>query len=255
VDPLDEVIARAVARLRDLEPAAIAIVVGGSYASGAADEESDLDLTAITEGEPRVRYRTWFEERRGARPLHVSAGAASVERWLAARGEPRSWALGFPAVYEAGYAWATEAARARLGQDPSSRHPPAPPELEDFLELVAKARRSTRESDGPGLRFFAHQAGLLAPGLLRPLNPERVVRNRRDALEAALALPLAPEHYRRDLSVCLGLVAASDEAVAEAVLRLGRELLAFLRERRPDVDPQPDLARYLADGTLERLLV
>ena len=252
--PLDEVIARAVARLRGLEPAAIAIVIGGSYARGTADEDSDLDLTAITEGDPLIPHRTWFEERPGARPLHVSAGATPVERWLAARELPRPWALGFPAVYEARYGWATEEALGRLGDDPSSRHSPAPPELEDFLELLAKARRSAREGDGPGLRFFAHQAGLLAPGLLRPLNPERVVRNRRDALQAALDLPLAPEHYREDLCVCLGLVAASDETVAGAALRLGRELLAFLRERKPDIDPQPDLARYLADGTLERLL-
>lgn len=247
-------IAGAVARLRALEPAAMAVVVGGSYATGTADEESDLDLNAITEGEPRVRYRTWFQERSGGRPLHVSAGAVSVEDWLAAGERPRPWALGFPVLYEARYAWATAEARARLGDDPSVRHPPAPPELEDFLEFLVKARRSARRGDGVGLRFFAHQAGLLAPGLLRPLNPERVVRNRRDALEAALTLPLAPEHYHHDLRVCLGLVPVSNEEVAAATLRLGRELLAVLRERRPDIDPQPDLALYLADGTLQRLL-
>jgi len=54
--------------------------------------------------------------------------------------------------------------------------------------------------------------------------------------------------------VCLGLVPADDDAVRGAAFRLGRELLAFLRERRPDVDPQPDIAEYLADGTLERHL-
>jgi hypothetical protein len=36
--------------------------------------------------------------------------------------------------------------------------------------------------------------------------------------------------------------------------RLTGELLAFLRERDPHVDPQPDLAQYLADGTLEQRL-
>jgi hypothetical protein len=36
--------------------------------------------------------------------------------------------------------------------------------------------------------------------------------------------------------------------------RLARGLLALLRERAPDVDPQPDLPRDLADGTLERHL-
>ena len=86
------------------------------------------------------------------------------------------------------------------------------------------------------------------------MNDEVVVRDRRDTLGAALSLQLAPEHYRGDLTVCLGLVQASDERVAQAALRLGQELLAFLRERKPDIDPQPDIARYLADGTLERHL-
>jgi hypothetical protein len=54
--------------------------------------------------------------------------------------------------------------------------------------------------------------------------------------------------------VCLGVVEASDDDMHTACLRLARELLAFLRERAPDVDPQPDIARYLADGTLERHL-
>ncbi len=62
------------------------------------------------------------------------------------------------------------------------------------------------------------------------LNPERWVRDRRDALDAALSLPVAP------------------------ACRLPLELLAFLRKRKPDVDPQPDVARYVADGTFERHL-
>jgi hypothetical protein len=52
----------------------------------------------------------------------------------------------------------------------------------------------------------------------------------------------------------VGVVPAGDADVEEAVLRLGREVLAFLRERKPDVDPRPDISQYLADGTLERHL-
>jgi hypothetical protein len=81
-----------------------------------------------------------------------------------------------------------------------------------------------------------------------------VVHDRREALTAALALRVTPEHYGADLPVVLGLVEAGDPAVIDAALRLGRELLAFLREHHPDVDAQPDIARYLADGTLERHL-
>jgi hypothetical protein len=49
-------------------------------------------------------------------------------------------------------------------------------------------------------------------------------------------------------------VPLGDAEVAAAADRLARGLLAFLRERRPDIDPQPELARRLGDGTLERQL-
>jgi len=133
-------------------------------------------------------------------------------------------------------------------------HPPPPLELEDFVESLQKALRSARRGDRDGLRFFARDAAVLAPRLLRPLNDEIVVRDRREALEAALSLHVAPRHFRDDLSVCLGLVPADDDSMRDAALRLGRELLAFLRERNPNVDDQPDIAGYLADGTLERHL-
>ena len=98
------------------------------------------------------------------------------------------------------------------------------------------------------------KAAALAPGLLRTLNAEVVVRDRREALDAALSLRVAPGHVRDDLTVCLGLVGADDAGVAQAALRLAAELLALLRQHAPDVDPQPDIAQYLADGTLERHL-
>ena len=75
-----------------------------------------------------------------------------------------------------------------------------------------------------------------------------------EQIDAALSLEVAPDHYGADLATCLGLGAASNDGVDVAALRLGRELLAFLRERDPNVDSQPDVARYLADGTLERHL-
>jgi hypothetical protein len=104
------------------------------------------------------------------------------------------------------------------------------------------------------VRAFAREAAALAPGLLRPLNSHALVSDRREAVAAALSFEVAPEHYREDLGVALGLVDADAAAAEHAALRLGHELLAFLRERKPDVDPQPDIARYLADGTLERHL-
>lgn len=92
------------------------------------------------------------------------------------------------------------------------------------------------------------------PGLILGINPHRGVHDRLDALHAALELPAAPASWRDDLPLLLGLDEASDQEVVEATRRLGLELLAFLRENVPGVDPQPGIAEALADGTLERLL-
>jgi Nucleotidyltransferase domain len=244
--------ARVVERIRELEPSTIAVIVFGSYAKGRADTDSDLDVHVVTGNEPASPYRMWFEERPGEKPLHVSPSVKSVPAWLAQRNKPQGWALGFAAEHVCRYLWATGSARARLGEDPSCVHPPAEPELEDFVSYLSKIKRAAAGEDWPIARVYAHQAALLAPGLLRTLNGEIAVRDRREAIAAALALEVAPEHYRADLTVSLGLVEASDDEVVQAALRLGRELLAFLRVRDPNADPQPDIARYLGDGTLER---
>lgn len=228
--------------------------MSGSYAKGTADESSDLDVQVVTQGEPVSPYRMWFEERSGSEPLHVSPSVKSLAGWLAKRDEPQDWAFGFPVFHVVRYVCATAEARAQLGDPPSNVHPPPPPELEDFIEFVQKVRRSAAIKDGHAERIFARAPALLTPRLLVPLNDEVVVHDRREALEAALSFRVAPEHYRNDLAVCLGLIPADDDTVEEAALRLGRELLAFLRERKPDVDPQPDITGYLADGTLERHL-
>jgi len=243
-----------VARLRELEPSAVAVLVEGSYARGTADEFSDLDVRVVVPNETSGPYRMWFEERPGGKLLHVSPGVRSFESWLAERDETWDWALGFPVLNEVRYAWATEEARTLLGDPPSYIQPRRPPQLEVFVESLAKAGRASKRGDGKSIRLFARNAALLAPRLLGSINETVVIRNRREALDAALSFRIAPEHYREDASVCLGLVPADDDAVRGAAFRLGRELLAFLRERRPDVDPQPDIAEYLADGTLERHL-
>jgi predicted nucleotidyltransferase len=247
---------RVVARIRELEPSAIAILAFGSYARSTATEESDLDVRVVTQHRPSSDYRMWFEERPGAKALHVSPSVRSLEAFLADRREPAMWrwALGFPVLEEMRYLWAGDEARALIGDPPSFVRAPAPPELEDFVEFLTKVGRARDRGDGIGVRHYAHYAALLAPGLLRTLNREVVVHDRRGAIDAALSLEVAPEHYRADLTVALGLEPRDDHEVGQAALRLGRELLAFLRERKPDVDPQPDIARYLADGTLERHL-
>jgi hypothetical protein len=196
----------------------------------------------------------WFEERPGRAPLHVSPSWRSLERCLAERDEPERWGLGLPVRNVTRYVWATDGGRAALGDPPEYVHPAPPPELEDFVEFLGKIVRCAARNDPIGVRAYAREAASLAPGLLRGLNDELVVADRREAVEAARSLAVAPEHYGEDFEICLGLRAADDETVESSASRLGRELLAFLRERAPDADPQPDIARYLADGTLERHL-
>ncbi|HEY4621562.1 MAG TPA: nucleotidyltransferase domain-containing protein, partial [Gaiellaceae bacterium] len=135
---------RVVARLRELEPQTVAILVSGSYAKGTADEQSDLDLVVVTGEEPSSPYRMWFEERPDSSALHVSPGWRTLERCVAERAQAEDWALGFPVHNVTRYVWATEVARARLGDPPDYVHPAAGPELEDFVEFLAKVRRSLR---------------------------------------------------------------------------------------------------------------
>jgi hypothetical protein len=245
---------RVVARLRAEESSAIGLIATGSYARGLAAPGSDLDLTALTTRPPRVGYRTWFEARPGGRPLHVSAGAETLAEWRADADRPAGWSLGFPTEQAGVWVWSTAAAREALGEAPVARRPAAGPELEDFVEAAGKARRAFAAGDGLGGRWHAGDMAGLAPRLLIPLNPERRVRDRRDALAAALGLAVAPPGYRAAMLTALGLAPADDAAVAAAARGLARETLRFLRARAPTVDPQPELARYLADGTLEAAL-
>lgn len=240
-------------RLRAEEPGALALLVTGSYAAGDAAPDSDLDLTLLTEEEPAVRDRTWIEQTAEG-PLHVSIGARRLEEWLERRHQPASWSFGFPVEAPARFAWtAKESVRKKLGDPPTIRRPAGRSELEDFFELAMKLRRAVSTRDWIGARWWARVLADLAPALLVPLNPERRVSDQRTALEAALALPNVPDGWREHLSVCFGLEPAANAEVADHGLRLARSVLAFLRERRPDVD-QPDLAVHLAAGTLERML-
>ena len=232
--------------MRDDEPDAIGVFVVGSYAQGTAAPTSDLDLQAVTLAAPRVPYRTWF-----VGDLHVSVGAKSTDELRRRRSEPAEWSLGFAVDAPGVWVWSTGAAVAVLGDPPGFSHPPGEPELEDFVAYCAKALRA---ADSVALRVAAHDMGELAPVLLRDLSPPRTVRNRVEAVQAALELEPAPEGWADDLTALLALAPADDARVREAVERLARGVLALLRERAPGVDPQPDIGGYLADGTLERHL-
>jgi hypothetical protein len=200
----------------------------------------------VTLASPHVPYRTWFDG-----DLHVSVGAKSTDELRRLRSEPAPWSLGFAVESPGVWLWATASAVAAVGDPPSHTHPPGEPELEDFVEACGKAMRT---ADPVAARLAGRMAGELAPGLVRDLGTPRLVSDRVDAVYAALALEVVPPGWRDDLPVLLGLVDATDDEVRTAVERLARGMLALLRERAPRVDPQPELSRYLADGTLERHL-
>lgn len=242
----DRLVGRVVSRVRDEEPDAVGVFVHGSYAEGTAAPTSDLDIQVVTLAAPRVPYLMWF-----VGDLHVSAGSASTDDLRRRRAVPASWSLGFAVDAPGAWLWSTAAAVAALGDPPELTHPPGEPQLEDFVEWCAKALRA---ADAVELRVAARGMGETAPTLLRDLNAPRTVRNRTDAVRASLELATAPPGWADDLATLLALEPADDERVRAASERLARGLLALLRERAPGVDPQPELGRYLADGTLERHL-
>ena len=200
----------------------------------------------VTLGPPRIRYRTWF-----VAGTHVSIAARSTDD-LRGSLEEAGWALGFPAESPGVWAWRTAAAVAAAGDPPAVRYAAEPPELEDFVEATAKALRAERPLV---LRLGAQLLGRKAVPLLLDLNESRVVRTRLEAVEAARALRTVPEGWSDDLPALLGLLETGDDAVAAAARRVAAGVLRLLREAGSRVgDRQPELTRYLHDGTLERHL-
>jgi hypothetical protein len=233
--------------VRALEDDVIGVFAFGSYARGEASPSSDLDLHGVTRVAPAIHYRTWFVD-----DLHVSVGIRSVDEILKRRRQPADWSLGFATESPATWLWAEDEAVALLGEEPGFPHPPDPPELEDFVEFCGKALRA---HDSIALRVAARMAGETAVPLLRDENTRIVVRTRSDAVRAALAFEVAPDGWADDLQAAIGVAPRDDAAVRAAVVRIARGVLRLLRERRSSVgEKQPELTRYLLDGTLERHL-
>lgn len=251
----DELLGRVIASCRDREPTVVGILAHGSYATGRAHPDSDLDLDLFISGEPTAHYRTWFEDRPGS-PLHVSARCdLSIEVWQDEMEEPEDWALGLPLELPHVWLWVSdESLVAAIGEKPVLQKPGSSPEIEDMIDALRKMRRHHRSADQLGVRLEAQAAARFAAPTVAALNPAPAVTTPRAALECLLALSIVPPHWPEDMVAALGLSGAAVEQVASQAERLVTGTLQLAREVNPSVDEQPDIQQYLRDGTLLRML-
>ncbi len=252
----ERLVERIIDSCRVREPAVEAILVHGSYATGRARPDSDLDLDLFIAGEPSEHYRTWFEARDEQDPLHVSARCdLSVDVWEEASEEPEEWAFGLPVELAHVWLWRGDGRLVDfLGESPVLVKPGSTPEIEDMIDAVLNMRRHVREGDERGARLEAQAAARYAAPTVAALNALRPVTDPRSALEAVLALPVAPPGWASDLVVAMGLASSAIEDTVDATNRLGLGVLRLAREVNPRVDRQPEIEHYLRDGTLERML-
>ncbi len=256
----DDLLTRWAERLRREEPRAVAVLCHGSYARGAAEAHSDLDLDVICDGEPEAGYRSAFEELPDGRLLHVTIASYSLEGWLEQfepPAESEEWAFFLPARQAARLLWATPAARERLRGHVTLDLAIAP-QLQDLLESAGKVRNAASRGDELGLRLAAQDLALRCPALLALLSPLQPVATRREALQAALELQTTLPGYRDDMLLCLGLSgrASTAQEVQDAAMRLALGVVRAL-QARPDAAAgllEPGLPEALADGRLLRLL-
>lgn len=248
-----EFVDRIIATCLEREPDACGILAHGSYVTGTARPDSDLDLDIFLAGDPTEHYRTWFVDRPGDLPLHISARSDySLTAWQQELTEPEEWAFGLPVQIVHGWIWCSDPAlRTALGERPALRKPGAGPELEDMVDALLKMRRAT---DAIGARLHAMEAARFAAPCVAALNSVPPVHDPRGAVDALLALPIAPERWSYDVAGCLGLDERATAEIRESAERIVRGTLQILRTVNPYADPQPDIAKYLIDGTFERIV-
>lgn len=248
-----------VERLRREVPGAVAIVLKGSHVRAAAGPWSDIDFDVlVSDVEIAQPYLTWIEPDEAGRLAHVSVAVDSVEDWLAGTREVAAWSFGFPAFEATRLLWLGRPSLLAELDCPGRSHPGGEPELEDFIEELGKARNARLRGDDIALRLAVQEIAQLCPTLLVPLNAQAQPATRPEALNAALHLAVAPDGYRDDMLLCLGLSGQGstiDGALA-AGTRLVTGTLALLEANAdllcPDLAPHwPDL---LTSGLLRRYL-
>ena len=179
----------------------------------------------------------------------------NLDVWNEEREEPEDWALGFPVELPHRWLWHGDPRLAELlGDYPVMSKPGSPPEIEDMVDAAVKTRRHARGGSELSARLEAQAAARFAAPTVCALNNPKPVTDPPSALAAVLGLPVAPRGWKVDFPVSMGLTTAALDEIVEATIRLVRGTLRLARERDPGVDRQPEIERYLIDGTLERLL-
>ncbi len=250
---------RWVDRLRREIPGAVAIVLKGSHVRGAAGPWSDLDIDVLVANvavaDPCL---SWIEDDGSGRLTHVSVAVEPVKAWLDGAREAAAWSFGFPSSEATRLLWLGQPSlRAELDR-PGRAHPSGEPELEDFVEELGKARNARLRGDDLALRLAVQGIAQLCPTLLAPLNASTHPGTRPAALKAALDLTVAPDGYRDDMLLCLGLggQSSTEEDVLAAGTRLVMGTLAVLEANADVTCPllPPHWPEWLTSGLLRRYL-
>ena len=245
-------------RLRSMNPQAVAILLRGSHVRGDAGPNSDVDFDVLLSGDAFEAYPMYLEPDKSGTIRHISVAVQDLNSWLAGEDEPGDWSFGLGTRMAVKLLWSRDAGIAAMLDAPCREHPPAEPELEDFIEGYGKVLNAWQRGDEVGMRQAAQGTATLAPTLLRLLNDEVWPGTRREALEAAIGFPHAPEGYRQAMLRCLGLLddagtmeelASSTRLLAEGVVRLLRESGQFNKDY-----PEGDPFGLLANGMIEAYL-
>lgn len=254
-----ELLERVVASCRTRVPEARAVLVGGSYARGAAARASDLDLAVFVEDDDDAEhYRTWLEDRGDSPPLHVSARTdLTLEAWTEDSDEPQDWAYGLPTAQPFEWLWEPDGAlRRALGDHPVLVTPPAEPEVEDMVTELTKIHRASAQADDLGVRFHAQRLVTFASPTVVALNtPAPKVATPRAALDTICAgLSHVPNGWAADVLTCLGLNPLDVAATVAAAEQLVIGVLELVRTIDPTVDSQPGVADLVRSGDFDRVL-
>jgi hypothetical protein len=203
-----------------------------------------------------VHYRMWFEDRDERLPLHISARSdLTLGAWEREQSTPEDWALGLPVELVYVWLWVGDPRlREALGEQPVLRKPGAEPEVEDMVNAFLKLRSAAAAGDPLGVRLGAQDVGRFACRCVAAINKPYPVRDPRTALDTVLSLPVVPAGWGDDVIACLGLASRTVREVIASSERLVVGVLRLLRDTDPYIDPQPEVARYLLDGTFERVI-